>query len=118
VQRFCCARCRTEFWSALRQWGDRAIAAGILTIAELKSGVVAACTLPQGSERLPPQTEIGRGDTPSPDEPMRFLVEVEHHVVAGLVRLGFIRRDESEEFSAIIAGMKRLGWAPRISRIV
>jgi hypothetical protein len=29
-QRFCRAACRTSFWSALRRWGERAIAAGIL----------------------------------------------------------------------------------------
>jgi hypothetical protein len=116
-QRFCSAEHRSLFWSALRRWGDRAIAAGILTIADLKSGIVAACTLTEGSQLLSPQTENGRGNIPSPDEPMRFVVEVEHHIVAGLVKLGFIRRDESEELRAIIAGLKRLGWAPNISRV-
>jgi hypothetical protein len=48
---------------------------------------------------------------------MRFIVEIGHHTVAGLVKLGFIRRDERDELGAIIAGLKRLGWAPRISRI-
>ena len=35
-QRFCGARCRMMFWSALRRWGERAVAAGILTIADIK----------------------------------------------------------------------------------
>ena len=37
-QRFCGARCRTLFWSALRRWGESALAAGILTIADIKGG--------------------------------------------------------------------------------
>ena len=44
-QRFCRARCRTAFWSALRRWGERAIAAGTLTVIDLKNGAKAACTL-------------------------------------------------------------------------
>jgi hypothetical protein len=44
-QRFCGARCRTAFWSALRRWGERAVAAGILTIADIRNGDPAACTL-------------------------------------------------------------------------
>jgi hypothetical protein len=29
-QRFCGSKCRATFWSALRRWGERAVAAGIL----------------------------------------------------------------------------------------
>jgi len=43
-QRFCGAGCRTAFWSALRRWGERAIGAGVLTVADLRSGDPAACT--------------------------------------------------------------------------
>src|SRR6516162_7753378 len=43
--RFCRARCRTAFWSALRRWGKRAIAAGTLTVTDLRNGATAACTL-------------------------------------------------------------------------
>jgi hypothetical protein len=38
-QRFCRARCRTAFWSALRRWGERAIAAGTLTVTDLRNGL-------------------------------------------------------------------------------
>ena len=44
-QRFCRARCRTAFWSALHRWGKRAIAAGALTVIDLRNGATAACTL-------------------------------------------------------------------------
>ena len=36
------------FWSALRGWGERALATGILTIADIKNGDPAACTLRGG----------------------------------------------------------------------
>jgi hypothetical protein len=77
-----------------------------LTIADLKDGTAAACTLPE------------RGSAALPDGgPMRFLVEVDRGLVAGLVQLGFIRPDEREELGTIIAGMKHLGWAPYVSRL-
>jgi hypothetical protein len=57
-QRFCRARCGTAFWSALRRWGERAIAAGVLTVIDLRHGATAACTL-QGEPVL-------RGSPPSP----------------------------------------------------
>jgi hypothetical protein len=33
------------FWSALRRWGERAVAAGMLTVADLRNGAAEACTL-------------------------------------------------------------------------
>jgi hypothetical protein len=116
-QRFCAPKCRTAFWTALRRWAERAVAADTLTIADLKSGVAAACTLPARGETPRPGPNMLRDGTLSPDAPLRFIVEVERGLVDGLVRLGFIRSDERGELGAIIAGMKRLGWAPSISRI-
>jgi hypothetical protein len=37
--------CRSAFWTALRRWGERAIAAGILTIGDIRNGNPEACTL-------------------------------------------------------------------------
>lgn len=37
------------FWSALRRWGERAVAAGFLTIDAIKNCDPAACTLRSGS---------------------------------------------------------------------
>jgi hypothetical protein len=45
-QRFCSTEHRSLFWSTLRRWGARAVAAGILTIADIRNGDPAACTLP------------------------------------------------------------------------
>jgi hypothetical protein len=116
-QTFCRAACRAAYHKAARQWCERAIAVGRLTVQDLRNGAAGACTLPERSERPLPLTDIGRGDPAALDTRLRFLVEVEHHTVAGLVKLGFIRRDECEELLAIIAGLKRLGWAPNISRV-
>ena len=48
-QRFCGAKCRMAFWSALRRWGERAIEAGVLTIDDIMNGNPAACTLLVGA---------------------------------------------------------------------
>jgi len=48
-KRFCSAAHRTAFWSALRRWGERAVAAGILTVGDIRNSAAAACTLQLGS---------------------------------------------------------------------
>jgi hypothetical protein len=42
---FCTSGCRTAFHSACRRWTERAVASGLLSIPELRSGNPAACTL-------------------------------------------------------------------------
>jgi hypothetical protein len=52
-QRFCCAGHRTMFWGAARKWAERAVTVGILTVADIKNGAPAACTLrPSGMSPL------------------------------------------------------------------
>ena len=48
-QRFCKPICRTAFWSALRRWGERAVATEVLTIADIRNAAPAACTLLPGA---------------------------------------------------------------------
>jgi hypothetical protein len=48
-QRFCTARCRTAFWTAMRRWGERAVSAGVLTVDHIRSSDPAACTLLPGA---------------------------------------------------------------------
>ena len=55
------------FWSALRRWGERAVAAGILTIADIRRGDPAACTL------LPGATS----PAPAPQHPARLAARAE-----------------------------------------
>src|SRR6266478_4337236 len=61
-ERFCSAEHRSLFWSTLRRWGARAVAAGILTIDDIRNGDLAACTLPGAPISPPPQPAgAGRG---------------------------------------------------------
>jgi hypothetical protein len=113
-QRFCCTKCRTMCWSALRRWGDQAIADGILTIADLKNGDVTACTLLESGEPILRLRDIGSGVPASPDRPLQFYVEVERGLVAGLVRLGFIRSNELNDLGAVISALRRIGQTPSI----
>jgi hypothetical protein len=53
------------FWSALRRWGERAVAAGILTIPDIKNGhpaIAATGTsekpLPAPAHAAPPAAEL------------------------------------------------------------
>src|SRR6266568_2263693 len=57
-QAFCCPRHRISFHTSARRWAERAIAIGILTIADLQDGDPAACTLFSGgfSPRQVPDT--------------------------------------------------------------
>jgi hypothetical protein len=50
------------FWSALRRWGERAVAVGILTIADIRNGDPAACTVLPGA--ISPAPEVTRVDSP------------------------------------------------------
>jgi hypothetical protein len=113
-QRFCGPRCRNAFWSALRQWGDRAITDGVLTIANLKNGTAAACTLLQRGNPTRALHDIEPNPVADPHAPLRFIVEVERSIVDGLVKIGFIRLDERDELLPIINAMKRLGRVPDI----
>jgi hypothetical protein len=103
------------FWSALRRWGERAIAAGVLTIADVKNGVVAACT--PANEAPLPLPEIGAGDTALGDTLARFIVDIERNKVDWLCKFRLIRSDQRDDLLAIMTGLKCLGQPPNISRI-
>jgi hypothetical protein len=49
-QRFCRSSCRMAFWSALRRWGERAVAAGVLSLDQIRNGAAEACTLLPGGK--------------------------------------------------------------------
>ena len=61
-QRFCSARCRTALWSALRRCGERALAAGTLSIGDLRNGHLEACTLAGAAKSSPPYPDIVSAD--------------------------------------------------------
>jgi hypothetical protein len=114
---FCGPKFRTLFWSALRRWGEQAVAAGVVTIADLRDGVIAACTPPQDNEPLVPLTGIGAGDTAPGDALLRFIVDIERSKVNWLRKFRLIRSDQQDDLLAIMTGLKCLGQPPNISRI-
>ena len=59
---FCAPSCRVAYHSACRRWAEKAIATGTLTVAALRNGDAAACTLLPGGETLSP--EPGAAEVP------------------------------------------------------
>ena len=49
-KRFCCRAHRAKFWSALRRWGERAVAAGMLSLDQIRNASAEACTLLPGGD--------------------------------------------------------------------
>jgi hypothetical protein len=52
-RRFCSTSCRRALDQASRAWVRRQIDAGLLSVADLQSGVAAACALPQEANEHP-----------------------------------------------------------------
>jgi hypothetical protein len=75
------------FWSALRRWGEQAVASGVLTITDIKNGTAAACTLPpRGISPSPaPQTPTEANATVSLTETPGFKAAVAEATTAALV---------------------------------
>ena len=61
---FCTSGCRTAFHTAARRWAERAVASGTLTIAELRNGDPAACTLLPGGISA---DRVSEPRSPAPD---------------------------------------------------
>jgi hypothetical protein len=116
-QRFCRAACRAAYHKAARQWCERAIVDGRLTVEDLRNSLPAACTLPERGGAALRLANIEGGDFLLPDAPLRCLFQVERITVDWLVTLAFIRPDQSDDVAAIIAALQRNGWAPNISRV-
>ena len=102
------------FWSALRRWGERAITAGTLTIANVKDGAATACTLLRSREPALRLLDIGSDYPASPDRPLRFYIEIERGLLVGLVRLGFIRSSELNDLGAVTSALRRIGQTPNV----
>jgi hypothetical protein len=103
-QRFCSTEHRSLFWSTLRRWGARAVAAGILTIADIRNGDPAACTLPGAPVSRPlvaeEQDDLGR----LLDEMDEILGEP---TIPLLTRLRWLARDRQKDHAAVVHGLCR-----------
>jgi hypothetical protein len=101
-QRFCSTEHRSLFWSNLRRWGARAVAAGILTIADIRNGHPAACTLPEGPVSRPLVAE-------EQDDFGRLLDEMdgilEEPTIALLIRLGWLAPGRQKDHAAVVHGL-------------
>ena len=106
-QRFCSAEHRSLFWSALRRWGERAVAAGILTITDIRNGDPAACTLP-GAPVSPPRQPVPAEEQ---DDFDRLLDEMDgilgEPTIPLLIRLGWLTRDRQKDHAAVVHGLCR-----------
>jgi hypothetical protein len=114
-QRFCGARCKKMYWSAVRGFGERALANGILTMADIRTGIAVACTLPQRTELLSPLPETSRSNSAPPGALLRFSVEVERSIVAWLGTTRLIKPNEAHDLAAILTALQRIGLTPSIS---
>ena len=100
------------FWSTLRRWGARAVAAGILTIADIRNGDPAACTLP-GAPISPPQQRVVPAEEPEypSDDFGRLLDEMDEILgeptIALLTRLGWLARDRQKDHAAVVHALCR-----------
>jgi hypothetical protein len=117
AQRFCRPSCRRAFHAAVRSWSLDAIAEGALTIEEIKNRAPATRTLRGQAKQLLPYPEIGFSAQGLPDPLTRFLVEIPQATIGLCVMFGFIRPDQRDDLGAIMAGLRRLGQVPAISRI-
>jgi hypothetical protein len=111
-QRFCSTEHRSLFWSALRRWGARAVAAGILTIADIRNGDPAACTLPGALTSSAPQpSSPAEAQKDLSDDFSRLLEEMDgilgERTIALLIRLGWLARDRHKDHAAFVHGLCR-----------
>ena len=104
------------FWSALRGAGERALAAGTLTINAVRNGRLEACTLVGREEAPLPCSKIGSTDQPSPEPLKRFVVEIPQVLIQRLVFAHFaICHYERDDLPALLAALGRIGQKATIT---
>jgi hypothetical protein len=106
-QRFCSAEHRSLFWSALRRWAERTLAAGVLTIADIRGGT--ACTLPGAAISPPPPSAApAEAEEGLSDEFGRlFNLILAEPTIVTLIVLGWLARDRQEDLVAIVHAFHR-----------
>ena len=108
---FCSTEHRSLFWSTLRRWGARAVAAGILTIADIRNGDPAACTLPGAPVSSPPVPASAEGQDCLSDDFGRLLDEMDRILgeptIPLLIRLGWLARDRRKDHAAVARALTR-----------
>jgi hypothetical protein len=110
-QRFCSTEHRSLFWSTIRRWGARAVAAGIVTIADIRNADPAACTLPGARVSSPPMPASAEGQDCLSDDFGQLLEEMDgilgEPTIPLLIRLGWLARERREDHDAVVRGLSR-----------
>lgn len=114
---FCSARHRADFHRATRQWCERDIAAGRLTVGNLRDGAAEPYTVAERDKQASLQSDTALGETTSSDPQARFIVAVSIYTIEALIRGGFLHPAERGEFAAIMTGLKHLGREPDVFRV-
>jgi hypothetical protein len=117
MQRFCRPSCRRSFHAVVRTRALAAIADGMLSIEEIRSGAPATGALRRSDRRTSPLPDAG-----SPYHALhcllaRFIVEVPRSTIEGFVRFGFTRLDQQNDLTAILGALRVLGEEPAVRRI-
>ncbi len=106
------------FWSAARQWAEHAVAAGLLTINDLKIDPGAACTLVGHNKQPSLLPDMGHADPARPDSSTRFVVEIPRSIIEALIFLHrYLPFDQRHDLHEILIALGRLGRKPTITRI-
>jgi hypothetical protein len=114
-QTFCRVACRAAYHKATRQWCEREIAEGRLSVESLR---IAAYTLPGAAEAsLSGQCHMGPPNSSHLEPVARFLVEVSYYTIEMLVGVRWLRADQQDNLFAIIDALKRLGRTPSVLRV-
>jgi hypothetical protein len=111
-QRFCSSACRTAFHSACRRWAERVVAAGRLTVAALRGGNAAACTLLSGSGSAPPDPALLTALRALREQGlMRLPAAILPSVAADLVAAGWLDWRRCRQPDALAAAVAALAAA-------
>jgi hypothetical protein len=109
-QRFCCSAHRMAFWSALRRWAERAVAAGVLSLDRIRKGDPEACTLLAGAISPARDHEVGKlGTVATPERPGEITVRValDRMTATQVSELGWgdpFHPPDPEEMAAVVSG--------------
>jgi hypothetical protein len=115
-QTFCGAACRAAYHRATRQWCEREIAEGRLSVESLRKA--AAYTLPSGAKALlSGASEMGQPNSALIEPMASFRIEVSLYAIEMLVGSGWLDGDQQDDLFAIIAALKRLGRTPSVLRL-
>jgi hypothetical protein len=70
---FCGPACRQQYHSATRRWAEAAVAAGTLSLDQIRNGAAAACTLLPGAISPAPLSEHRKAAAVAQDQAVELL---------------------------------------------